>query len=829
LVALKILPPQTATGTGFIERFNREARALAKLAHPNIVGVHEFGQVNGLPYFIMEYVDGLNLRELEHAGKLSPREALQIVPQICEALQFAHDEGIVHRDIKPENILLDKKGRVKIADFGIAKILGGAPDVDLTQTKGTLGTPHYMAPEQMEKPASVDHRADIFSLGVVFYEMLTGELPLGKFGPPSSRKVEVDVRLDDVVLRALEKDPELRYQQAKQVKTAVDTIASAAAASPSPTTDTNTLAQEILSRDYVLDIRSCVQRGWKLVRSDFWPSVGITALLLALLGFASSVGGASIQHGPMGHDSAEITSAFGIVVFGPLMGGLMHYLLKKIRHEKATIETVFVGFSSRFLHLFLAGFVTTIVTWLGFICFLLPGIYVLVAWMFTLPLVVDKQLDFWSAMELSRQVVTKHWWKFGVFVFVLGVLAFVGVVALIVGMFVMTPVVLASMLYAYEDIFGGIPSAAVPTPLVTGPSGTLVVPGAPKPSAPAAATWTLATKFGLAAVGLVAVFFVARLVLHSVARHRAMEWQAAQAPTSLSIPPEPLAPDTTSLPVPPHHVPPVPHPSFRPELSFGPELRVDLTNLAAVNLVSGQVQTLPESVTGMSRGPERDSAAGAWMESAGNDFAYVGSYDGFYAMTRDLVALKRDIWESYTPGQLTQFLHDTGQDVTAKFGDSSPVNNPTNYTYGFRTRDGTLGLLQITASSENPSAATLRYKLFQQTANVEANSDLPIAPDLSDEARDALSERFNAASAISHGVEKDKALATVALAAAKAGEPDIVKKAIQQIFDRATRDETTHQAATLLAKHGLRKQAVDIAKGIADFSMRNRTLAELAQ
>src|SRR6266850_7129279 len=197
-VALKILPPQVASGPGFAERFNREARALARLSHPNIVAVHEFGQVNGLPFFLMEFVDGPNLRQLEQTGKLSPREALQIVPQICEALQFAHDEGIVHRDIKPENILLDKKGRVKIADFGIAKIMGGEGEADLTETKGAIGTPHYMAPEQVEKPQEVDHRADIFALGVVFYEMLTGELPLGKFDPPSSRMrgIGVDVRLD---------------------------------------------------------------------------------------------------------------------------------------------------------------------------------------------------------------------------------------------------------------------------------------------------------------------------------------------------------------------------------------------------------------------------------------------------------------------------------------------------------------------------------------------------------------------------------------------------------------------------------------------------------
>src|SRR5438876_657121 len=138
--------------------------------------------------------------------------------------EIAHEEGIVHRDIKPENILLDKKGRVKIADFGIAKIMGREAETSLTETRGAIGTPQYMAPEQVEKPETVDHRADIFSLGVVFYEMLTGELPLGKFAPPS-QKVQVDVRLDEVVLHALEKEPARRYQHASVLKTDVETIA----------------------------------------------------------------------------------------------------------------------------------------------------------------------------------------------------------------------------------------------------------------------------------------------------------------------------------------------------------------------------------------------------------------------------------------------------------------------------------------------------------------------------------------------------------------------------------------------------------------------------
>ena len=225
-VALKILAPERQHDAQFAERFEREARALARLNHPNIVTVYDFGEVQGRFYLIMEFVDGLTLRQVLQVGKLAPAEALKIVPKICEALQYAHEQGIVHRDIKPENILVDKQGRVKIADFGIAKITGlESKDVSLTGAKDVMGTPHYMAPEQVEQPQTVDHRADIYSLGVVFYEMLTGELPLGKFAPPSE-KAQTDVRLDEVVLHALEKEPARRYQHASEVKTDVETIAS---------------------------------------------------------------------------------------------------------------------------------------------------------------------------------------------------------------------------------------------------------------------------------------------------------------------------------------------------------------------------------------------------------------------------------------------------------------------------------------------------------------------------------------------------------------------------------------------------------------------------
>ena len=214
-VAIKVLAPERSGEEKFAERFAREAATLAKLNHPNIVTVHDFGETGAIFYIVMEYVNGVNLRDLLRDGKMDPKQALAIVPPICDALQYAHDKGIVHRDIKPENLLLDREGRVKIADFGIAALVGAGGE--------SAGTPPYMAPEQDEPRSEVDHRADIYALGVVLYEMLTGERP-GKQIEAPSKKVQIDVRLDEIVLRALERKPELRYQQASDVKTMVETI-----------------------------------------------------------------------------------------------------------------------------------------------------------------------------------------------------------------------------------------------------------------------------------------------------------------------------------------------------------------------------------------------------------------------------------------------------------------------------------------------------------------------------------------------------------------------------------------------------------------------------
>ena len=177
LVALKLLAPERVGDPVFAERFSHEAQALAKLNHPNIVTIHDFGQAGGFFFLLMEFVDGVNLRQAMKAGRFTPEQALAIVPPVCEALQFAHEHGIVHRDIKPENLLLDKDGRVKIADFGIAKMLGESDASTPAVPSFTgVGTPQYMAPEQ-GKAGRVDHRVDIYSLGVVLYELLTGELP----------------------------------------------------------------------------------------------------------------------------------------------------------------------------------------------------------------------------------------------------------------------------------------------------------------------------------------------------------------------------------------------------------------------------------------------------------------------------------------------------------------------------------------------------------------------------------------------------------------------------------------------------------------------------
>ena len=221
LVAVKVIPDNESSGASIASRFEREARALARFNHPNIVAIHQYGSACGFSYFTMDYVEGPTLRQILKAKPLPPARAVEIFSQLCDGLAHAHAHGVTHRDIKPENILVDKQGRAKIADFGIAKLNEDARrGRHSTAGRDRLGTPYYMAPEQVERPKALDHRADIYAAGTVLYEMLTGELPLGRFPSPSARAA-TSVELDRAIFRALEKDPRDRFQTIAKFKTAV--------------------------------------------------------------------------------------------------------------------------------------------------------------------------------------------------------------------------------------------------------------------------------------------------------------------------------------------------------------------------------------------------------------------------------------------------------------------------------------------------------------------------------------------------------------------------------------------------------------------------------
>ncbi len=275
--------------------------------------------------------------------------------------------------------------------------------------------------------------------------------------------MQIDVRLDEVVLRALEKEPERRYQQASEIRTRVETIATTQG---QPPVDAQAIAQEILARDYVLDIGSCLRRGCALVKNDFWAVVGMTALVLLIL------------------YGAALLQLMALVIGGPLVGGLCLFLLKRTRGEHATVEATLAGlrtaFVAVFFQLFLTGLVTALLTMAGLLCLILPGVYLGVAWSFALAIAADKRLDCWPAMELSRKMISKHWWKVFGFLGLLAIFNLAGILAFGVGVFLTAPITLAALMYAYEDIFsstGVLPSddaghAGEPLPSTGRASGT---------------------------------------------------------------------------------------------------------------------------------------------------------------------------------------------------------------------------------------------------------------------------------------------------------------------------------------------------------------------
>ncbi|TDU71048.1 serine/threonine protein kinase [Prosthecobacter fusiformis] len=218
-VAIKILHKQHGTDYAYPERFRREAQLLAQMNHPNIVSVYDFGMVGDYLFYVMEHIEGTDLHQLMGSKQVTQARALEIIPCLCDALHYAHEKGMVHRDIKPANVLIATDGRVKLADFGLAKRLD-RPSTMLTMSNMAMGTPEYAAPEQYDTSAIIDHRADIYALGVVFYQMLTGTVPRGAWQPPSAM-TGTDPRLDTVIVRALMPDRTQRYATAAEFKQAL--------------------------------------------------------------------------------------------------------------------------------------------------------------------------------------------------------------------------------------------------------------------------------------------------------------------------------------------------------------------------------------------------------------------------------------------------------------------------------------------------------------------------------------------------------------------------------------------------------------------------------
>src|ERR671939_995020 len=225
-VAIKILNERHAADEQFVERFRREAKNAAGLSHPNIVSIYDRGEAEGTYYISMEYLDGRSLKELILARGPAPVPvAIDYARQILAALRFGHRHGIVHRDIKPHNVVVDADGRLKVTDFGIAR----AGPSQMTEEGSIIGTAQYLSPEQA-KGAPVDQRSDLYSVGIVLYEMLTGKVPFtGETPleiamkhlsevpvPPSEIRPELPESLDLVVLRALAKDSEDRYETAEE-------------------------------------------------------------------------------------------------------------------------------------------------------------------------------------------------------------------------------------------------------------------------------------------------------------------------------------------------------------------------------------------------------------------------------------------------------------------------------------------------------------------------------------------------------------------------------------------------------------------------------------
>lgn len=219
-VAIKVLSSKLTDDQEIVRRFERESMVVAKLNHPNIVHVIDKGFAGGRYYFVMTYIEGTSLREVIESERIQLKTKLEMIVQVCKALDYAHKNGVIHRDIKPSNILIDKQGNALVADFGIAQIIG-TPDTEMTSSDVIMGTLAYMSPEQKISSTNVDQTTDIYAVGVILYEILVGKKPLGHFKLPSEINNEIEPKFDNIVLKCLAQESKDRFQRAVELKDAI--------------------------------------------------------------------------------------------------------------------------------------------------------------------------------------------------------------------------------------------------------------------------------------------------------------------------------------------------------------------------------------------------------------------------------------------------------------------------------------------------------------------------------------------------------------------------------------------------------------------------------